>query len=145
MNIGIRQKKDLLLSKLTLEEKELILDFLIESQIIEYGIIYILTGLPFLKGPNLKDIGDKSLGVLINELEKTESESLLVLALQAKEFNYLRKDVIHNLLFTDRPTEKLVSDIKGKILLAKEIQNRIEAEFNNIFETFLDIPYGNIF
>jgi hypothetical protein len=144
--MSIRDKADIFLKTLDdTNEKDLILYFLIESQLLEYGIIYLLSQLPFFNGPELKDIEDKTLGQLINELEKTKDSDMVRIAGKAREFNELRKDIIHNILFLEKDASLLKKDLKDKISLAREIEKDIENEFDYVYEMTLGVPYGTIF
>ena len=141
-----RKIVDELLSNLDEDNpKDLILYFLIESQLLEYGIIYLLTKLPFLPGSEIEDIIDKPLGILVNELERTKDSDMVELAKQAREFNRLRKEIIHNLIFLEVPINNLGNDIKKKIRLAQQIRAQIDAQFNYVYEMTIGIPYGSIF
>lgn len=137
--------KNKLITSLDDLDRQDILNFLLESQVIEYGVAYLLTGLPYLKGPTLEEIEDKSLGQLINEMEKTKDTRLTGLIEKAREFNKLRKDVVHHLIHLPQDKDQILEDIRAKLELAREIKYEIDWQFNWVYENILNIPYGNIF
>ena len=143
--MSLRKKTDTILSQLEPEDRDTILSFLLECQILEYGILYLLTNAPFSNGPKLEDVSNKPLGALINELEKINDPYFVEIIEETREFNKLRKFVIHELIHSDISTKALLEEIIKKITLARKINNRIDYHFNFIYGELLDIPYGSIF
>lgn len=123
--MGINNRVNNLLG-LDQKNKDLILYFLLQSQVLEYGITYLLVNPAFLNGPKIENIDSKPLGALIYELKKTGNLDLIQLAEKTKKFNNLRIEIVHYLIFTETSPNVLITDIKEKIELAQEIQDDID-------------------
>lgn len=144
---NIKEKIKDLLSRLSEEDKDTILTFLFESQVLEYGIRRALVELPTAEVIDEEEIKNKPLGVLISEMEKSKDIYLLDLVELAKSFNQLRRQIIHHLIESDLDATDLIDQIHRKILLSKEIQERIDRVLNYLHNDVMNlgIGYGSIF
>ena len=128
------------------EDKNKILTFLLESQLLEYGIRKLLTELPLKNPIENNDISDKPLGVLISQMEKSQDQYILELVQPVRDFNKLRKEIVHSLIYIETPEEAIIK-IREKIELAHRIRWTIDRIFNFFYEDVLKLNngYGSIF
>lgn len=143
----IKKKFEILISGLSEEDKDTILTFMLESQILEYGIRRALLELPVSSRIDKGEIRSKTLGALINEMERSGDSYMTNMVDSVREFNNLRVEIIHHLADTELSPEELMREIKLKIKLSKGVQSKIEEVFTYLYDSVMGLgpEYGKIF
>jgi hypothetical protein len=143
----IKKKFDAIVSRLSEEDKNTMLIFLLESQILEYGIKRALLELPVSSKIDIQGIKSKTLGALINEMERSDDPHITSMVDSVREFNNLRVEIIHHLADTKLSSEELIREIEEKIELSKNVQRRIEEVFTFLYTNVMGLgpQYGEIF
>ncbi len=113
-------------------EKDLVLEFLIESQLLEFTLSCLIVQYS-LGGLDVRAVSKMPLGALIGIIKKTGKSDLIELADIATEFNEVRKAIIHNLLFLDMPIEELITEVKRQISTGQDLQIELEDKIDSIY------------
>lgn len=116
----------ILIDRLSADEKNIIPVFLLRGQRIEYGLKYLLGWYPFKVKKYKKDfIYKATMGQVIRELELLHDTHLSNIITSSKELVGARNEVTHHILTTKKNIRDLEMDCKRLLGLTVKVEEEI--------------------